>query len=321
VTLEEATMRTTTMKTTAMKMSATPRRLLLAITAGLGLLAATETAQAQEILLTGPLAGAPAVRKLRLYRQGRFELTPSATITLLDEYQRTILPGLQIDYNFTDWLAFGVWGGFSPDALHLSLGLTKKIQNVNADRACRDPNTGDPTAPNDVTTNCRLTAVNLGQNFEDQLGQVTWVAAPQLTGVPFRGKVSLFRKIYVDTEMFFVAGAAFVGLQERVECGPASDTGIACSDGDSFARESRMTIAPTVGLGFTFWANDWSGLSMQYRLLPFGWNTGGFDTAGGDPDGEFPDASITKDDRPYQFNQMVTVGWSFYLPFEHRISE
>jgi hypothetical protein len=64
VTLEEATMRTTTMKTTA-----TTRRLLLAISAGIGLLAATETAQAQEILLTGPLAGAPAVRKLRLYRQ------------------------------------------------------------------------------------------------------------------------------------------------------------------------------------------------------------------------------------------------------------
>ena len=31
---------------------------------------------AQEIQLTGPLAGAPAVRKLRLYREGRFEVAP-----------------------------------------------------------------------------------------------------------------------------------------------------------------------------------------------------------------------------------------------------
>ncbi|HOU90608.1 MAG TPA: hypothetical protein PLU22_06155 [Polyangiaceae bacterium] len=309
-------MRTTTMKTTA-----TTRRLLLAISAGLGILAATETAQAQEILLTGPLAGAPAVRKLRLYRQGRVEVTPSATFTLLDKYQRTILPGLQLDYNFTDWLSLGVWGAFSPEPLHLPLGLTKKVQNVNEDRGCRDPNTGDPAGQVATTTNCRLTAVNLGLNFEDQLGQITWVAAPQITGVPFRGKVSFFKKAFVDTELYFFLGAAFVGLQERVECGPASDTGIACSDGDAFERESRLAIGPTVGLGFTFWANKWSGLSLQYRLLPFGWNSGGFDTAGGDPDGEFPDSSITKDDRPYQFNQLLTVGWSFYFPFEHRISE
>ncbi|MBW2459783.1 MAG: hypothetical protein JRI68_35155, partial [Deltaproteobacteria bacterium] len=33
-------------------------------------------ARAQEIQLTGPLAGAPAVRRLRLYREGRFEIAP-----------------------------------------------------------------------------------------------------------------------------------------------------------------------------------------------------------------------------------------------------
>ena len=55
------------------KTTATQRRLLAGLTAGFALLAFTETAQAQEILLTGPLAGAPAVRQLRLYREGRFE--------------------------------------------------------------------------------------------------------------------------------------------------------------------------------------------------------------------------------------------------------
>jgi len=303
------------MRTTTMKNTATTRRILAGLAAAFGLLAATETAQAQEILLTGPLAGAPAVRKLRLYRQGRFQVTPHATFTLLDKYQQTILPGLQIDYNFTDWLSFGVYGAFAPDPLHLERGLTKKIQKVNEDRRCRDPNSGDSTS---TTTDCRLTAVNMGPEFADQQGQIDWIAAPQITGVPFRGKLALFRSIYVDTELYFFAGAGVVGLKERVACGEGDN---ACSLGASFERESRIAIGPTAGLGFTFWVNKWNGLSLQYRLLPFRWNIGGFDTAGGDPDGDFPDSKISKKDRAYIFNQLLTVGWSFYFPTRYRISE
>ena len=49
-----------------------------AITAIGAMTAMPSTASAQEIQLTGPLAGAPSVRKLRLYRQGRFEIAPGA---------------------------------------------------------------------------------------------------------------------------------------------------------------------------------------------------------------------------------------------------
>jgi len=303
------------MRTTTMMKTATTRRVLVGLTAALGLLAATETAQAQEILLTGPLAGAPAVRKLRLYRQGRFQVTPHATFTLLDKYQQTILPGLQLDYNFTDWLSFGVFGAFAPEPLHLERGLTQKIQAVNEDRQCRD-GAGNSVS---TTTDCRLTAVNMGPEFADQLGQIDWIAAPQFTGIPFRGKLALFKSIYVDTEMYFFLGAGVVGLKERVECG--GDGQDVCSLGASFERQSRVTFGPTAGLGFTFWVNKWNGLSLQYRLLPFGWNLGGFDTAGGDPDGDFPDSKINKDDRAYLFNQLLTVGWSFYFPTQYRVSE
>ncbi len=49
----------------------------LAVAAGLS---AAGAADAQELQLTGPLKGAPAVRHLRLYRQGRFEIAPSAVV-------------------------------------------------------------------------------------------------------------------------------------------------------------------------------------------------------------------------------------------------
>ena len=72
------------------------KRLFVAALAASTVLGAAEHADAQEILLTGPLAGAPAVRKLRLYRQGRFEIAPSITFSLLDEYQRTIFLGARL---------------------------------------------------------------------------------------------------------------------------------------------------------------------------------------------------------------------------------
>ena len=44
------------------------RRLLAVFAVLLGMVLGSASAQAQEIQLTGPLAGAPAVRRLRLYR-------------------------------------------------------------------------------------------------------------------------------------------------------------------------------------------------------------------------------------------------------------
>ena len=72
-------------------------------------------------------------------------------------------------------------------------------------------------------TDCRLTAINLGPDFKKQLGSMDWVFAPQLTAVPFRGKLALFQSIYMDTDLYFFAGPAFVGVQERKDC-PAGRT-------------------------------------------------------------------------------------------------
>ena len=290
--------------TTTMKKTPTTRRLLAGLAAGFTLLAFTEGAQAQEILLTGPLAGAPAVRKLRLYREGRFELTPLATFTLLDEYQRTIFLGLRVNYNITDWLALGVWGAYG-GLVQYQTSLAEEIQAVNADRNC---------GANSTEVDCRLTAVNMGDDFGEQLGGMDWIAAPQLTAVPFRGKLALFKSIFIDSEIFFFAGPAFIGLTERADCPEGECT-------NSFDTASRMAIAPTAGLGLSFFANPWNALTAEARITPFSWNIGGFDTAGGDPDGEFPDNQIDSDDRQFRFNMMLAVGWSFYLPTELTISE
>src|SRR4051812_35737410 len=278
----------------------TTKRLVSVLAAALALFAFTERAEAQQILLTGPLAGAPAVRKLRLHRKGRLEVAPAVSFTLLDEYQRTILVGAKLNYHFTDWLAFGAWGAFG--AAHLPTHLPEQIQDANAARRAVPGESRDE----------QLTAVNLGPNFEKQLGTMDWVVAPQLTAVPFRGKLALFQSIYLDTDLYFFAGPAFVGVKERKNCDDCIN---------SFDMASRVAIAPTFGLGFTFYINKWSALGFEWRGLPFSWNTSGFDTAGGGKDKKFPDNKITNDDRQFNFNQMLTVSYNIYLPFQYKVSE
>jgi len=276
----------------------TQKRLVTVLALALALFAFTERAEAQQILLTGPLAGAPAVRKLRLHRKGRFEVAPAVSFTLLDEYQRTILLGGKLNYNFTDWLAFGAWGAIG-NAIRIQTNLTDQIQSVNAARPAADPDRSK-------------TAVNLGPDFKKQLGGIDWVVAPQLTAVPFRGKLALFQSIYLDTDVYVSGGPAFVGLTERKNCTQCIG---------QFQTATRMAIAPTFALGLNFYINKWSALGFEYRGLPFSWNTGGFDTHGGGKDKKFPDNKITNDDRQFNFNQVLTISYNVYLPFQYRVSE
>lgn len=289
------------MKTKTRKLTTRLLALALGAVAALGV---TERANAQEILLTGPLAGAPAVRKLRLHRQGRFEVSPSISFTLLDEYQRTILFGARLGYNFTDWLQVGAWGGYG--AVKLSTYLTDQIQTRNVERLKSPP----------TDTERRLTAVNLGPDFNDQLGDMNWVVSPQILVTPFRGKLALFQSIYLDTDLYVFGGPAFVGLNERADCSECATDGTT-----AFPMASRTAITGSFGLGLSFYINHWSALGVEWRFLPMSWNTGGFDTAGGGKDAEFPDNKITSADRRFHFQQMLSVSFNMNLPTKIRLSE
>jgi hypothetical protein len=284
-------------------------KVVLAGLAGAAALTALSTeVRAQEIQLTGPLAGAPAVRKLRLHRQGRFEIAPGVSFTLLDQYERTIMAGASLTYHFTDWIGVGLWGGFG---FQYSTGLADELQSKAIDgRDCKDK---------PFTKACKLTAVNLTHNdlASDQLGKMQWVVAPQVQVVPFRGKLSLLGLVPVDTDVNIFAGPAIVGLQERADCG--HDTAgtalpVTCNVQASYTLASRVTVAPTFGLGLNFYPSSFIGFGVEFRALPFAWNTGGFDNHGGGNNKDFPDNNVNSDDREFHFNSMLTVHASFQFP-------
>jgi len=278
---------------------------VLAVLATATILIAWGRADAQELQVTGPLKGAPAVRELRLYREGRLEIAPTVSFTLLDEYRRTILAGAQLNYAIKDWIAIGVWG--AAGVVSSPTDLSDKINTV----APRDP----LTATNVIHSQSpQGNLANNDPNFDQQTAQLQYVIAPQITFIPFRGKLAIFNKIFVDADFYAAGGVGFVGIKERANC-------TECSKPASFALASSTKIAPTFGVGFKFYPAGWWSLGVEYRALPFSWNLSGFDSRGSGPNNNFPDQKIDSQDESFVFNQMVTVSIGFYLPTEPKISE
>jgi outer membrane beta-barrel protein len=291
--------------------------LSLTVALAAGLLGLAPTASAQEVQITGPLAGAPAVRRLRIYREGRFEVTPQAAFTLTDEYTRTIAFGASATYHFTDWLGVGAWGFFAP--IHIDTALTDQISQIGQ-----------------TATSNRLSLPSAA-GFPDQIGTINWGAALQAVFIPLRGKLSLFQKLFIDADFYITGGVAFIGVEERADTVDGAGVRDTSCDGPPPAagaldecvnrqgeRGSRVAITGTFSAGLRLHVNEWMALNLEWRALPFSWNTGGTDEDGAtnlNGDGGFADGIIDSADRAFHFNHMFIVGWSFYLPTKATISE
>jgi len=285
--------------------------LVVATASGLG---GTPKAAAQEVQITGPLAGAPAVRHMRIYRSGRFQLQPTVGFTINDEFSRSILAGLQIGYHFTDWL--GIHAFFHYNVAPLDTDLTDQIKAK-----------GQSTQFNRLSLPSR-------QKFPDQIGHLNFLAGAQATFIPLRGKLALFQAAFVDTDFYIFLGAAFAGVEERSDvkgtatlpCSPNMYNEMACTQTQG-KSSPRMAIAPTFGVGLSLYFTDYLAMTLEYRAFPFRWNTSGTDQGGlnkqrnQDNRGEFPDGEIDKADRVFQFNQMFGLGFAFYFPTKAKLTE
>jgi hypothetical protein len=275
-------------------------------------------AHAQDVQVQGPLAGAPAVIGLRVYRAMRFQIQLHAAMSLQDEFSRAIMPGGQLMFHPVDWLGIGIWGGFA--AANIDSSLTDQIVQK-----------GQTNAVN-------VLSLPNAKAFPQQIGRLKWVAAPQVSFIPLRGKLGIFEKLFVDTDFYLFGGVAFVGIEERANVANAFAVGcekmntmgglaasIRCLEptvtGSSSvsARASRMAIAPTFGAGLSLFMADFLAMSIEWRAMPFSWNTSGTDESG-HPRGDFPDHTINEADRLSHFNHMLTLGFGFYLPTKPKIS-
>jgi outer membrane beta-barrel protein len=287
------------------------KRFTLALTTLVAVLAlqGTPRAAAQEVEVQGPLAGAPAVIGLRVYREMRFQLQLHGAMTLTDEYSRAILVGGQLNFHLTDWLGLGGWIGYA--AANLDTSITDQVATAGQ------------------TNTVNVLSLPKRELFPEQVGRIKMIIAPQVTFIPLRGKLGIFEKLFVDTDFYVFGGVGLVQVEERAEilktavaaC-KASTTLSAqqdCLEASQLKRESRMAVAPTFGAGLSLYMADFVAMTIEWRGLPFSWNTSGTDESG-DGRGDFPDNQIDKEDRLSHFNHMIALGFAFYLPTEPGIS-
>lgn len=278
-------------------------------------LATPLAASAQEVQITGPLAGQPAVRHMRQYRLNRFFVTPSIGYTLQDEFARAMFFGGSLGYHFTDWLGVSLWGAGAP--LDIDTDLTTQ------------------TASQGQTTDRNRLSVPIARDFPRQIGRLRWGLSLQALFVPLRGKLSFFQAGFVDTDLYVLAGIAIFGLDERApvpaEGNPCAAPmpggtveGGACHQ-TQIARASRVAPAPMLGVGLSLYINQFIGVQLEWRAFPFSWNPSGTDESGLDADGNpgsgFPDGAIGEADGRTTFNHMFNVGVVVYLPAEVTITE
>lgn len=244
-------------------------------------------AHAQEIILEGPLVGQPAVRHLKLLRKGRLSIAPNIGFTLVDDFRRNIIFGGKLEYNILDWLSVGVWGGYS---LGVNTLLTKKIKKTAQSNTMNLPEKN------------RIAA---------QIGKLNWITTLQFNIIPFRGKLSMFSKLFLAADIYLFVGGGVAGIEDRGYAADdvartlwergindpalqADETGapyincqdVAPNDGKAddlnlcLDMQSRVAFVPTFGVGVTMFVNEWMSLNLEYRAIPFKMNKSGTDEVG-----------------------------------------
>jgi hypothetical protein len=303
----------------------------------LTLVGGTKIASAQEILLEGPLAGQPAVRKLVQYRQLRFSVGPQFAYTLLNNYEHNFLIGARAEFNITEWLGINLSGYYSINA---PTKLTKYISD-STDIG------GQATIP----ASSNFPSYGGAGNFEDQVAKIKGEFFPALSLVPFRGKMSMFEKLFVAIDGYVLIGGSVIWVDERKDCnsqpsdenndGVYESCGIMSDGSGEIAHAVRVTGMFMAGVGFMAYFNEWFALNLEYRIAPFKWNEGGTDEAGSagkqwglaedegtvywdanyKGSGNYPDGKINKEDRTWNTNQSIALGFIFYFPFEPRVAD
>lgn len=169
-------------------------------------------------------------------KRGRFEVSPSATVSLRDAFFRKYILGASFTYFPTETLGFGLRAGYS-------------IPTVSgAAQICTftDSGTGG------VSRGC--SAPSFEQLDGAAPGQLTLLAGVDAQWAPIYGKISLLAESFAHFDMYGILGASLVQYK-----GPPTSSDVQST--------SRMTAGGNVGVGFRFFLNRYITLRTEVRDL------------------------------------------------------
>ncbi|MDP3279322.1 MAG: hypothetical protein Q8Q09_29290 [Deltaproteobacteria bacterium] len=273
-------------------------------------------------------------------------LSPSFGISLQDDFQRSMIFGLQGAYHFTDIIGLGAYVGYA--AVQIPTALSSAAQSyagLSRDGGMTTTNTFQPTynVPNQAS-------------FTQQIGSLgLMIGAPQLTLTPLRGKLALFQNVFMDADVYLFASPAFIMVTERrdfdafdVNSGSVLGLDSQAVRDSQTNRATRFAITGMFGAGLNFYINRFLSLSFEYRAYPFAWNTSGTDenttastcgangmaSCSGSPDYLVRPTSgapatgeaggrliIDSNDRTFRWNQMINFSFNIFLPTAPRVGD
>ena len=173
-------------------------------------------------------------------KKGRFEVSPSASITIRDAFFKKYLFGGTVTYFPMETLGVGLRGGYALNSVAGSAQICTFTPGEGGDtRGCRAPSKGelDGYAP----------------------GQMTLMGGVDVQWAPIYGKLSLLAEKFVHFDMYGVVGASVVQYK-----GPATSL----TDGSPVAgSKSYLTGGGNVGVGLRFFFNRWMTLRTELRDL------------------------------------------------------
>ncbi|PTL80401.1 outer membrane beta-barrel domain-containing protein [Vitiosangium sp. GDMCC 1.1324] len=163
-------------------------------------------------------------------KEGRFELSPSATFSVADAFFTKYILGGTLTYHATETLGVSLRAGYSiPTVAGVAQICTfSEGEGGSTTRGCHKPpyEQLDGTAP----------------------GQITLLGGLDLQWAPIYGKLSLFSEQFLHFDLYGIAGATAVQYR-----GPS--------------KTSELTAGGNVGVGMRFFLNRWVTVRSEFRDL------------------------------------------------------
>ena len=198
-----------------------------------------------------------------------------------------------LNYNITDWFAIGVWGGVRRRSARRPTSPTRSTASRRAtpSRRATSNHSAQPVGPPGTAA-----VVHRPDRRRSRTS-----SSPQVTFIPFRGKLAIFNKLFVDTDLYAPRAASCRrhpgarGLRRGTGRPRATTPALVrrwLEPDEDRARRSASASRSTRA--------DFVVVGVEYRALPFSWNRAGFDSRGSGTNGNFPDGKVNGDGRHVQ---------------------
>jgi len=173
----------------------------------------------------------PPVSGQAFLKKGRFEFSPSATLSMRDAFFTKYIIGGALTYHPLETLGVSLRLGYSFPVVSGNAQICT-VDPVTLARTCRSPTFSqvDGRAP----------------------GQINLLGGLDLQWAPIYGKISLFAEKFLRFDLYGIGGAAAVRY-----AGPSPDGG----------STPKTAIGGNVGLGTRFFFNPWMTLRLEVRDL------------------------------------------------------